>query len=352
MKNKKLNYTLINLAALMLVLYVGLSNIGLWSQIFIKIFNIMLPFIIAFGASYALYPLSKKLERRKINKTLANIIIILVLVIIVVGLLVLVVPLLYDQIKIFIKSFTNFVNNLDNSYNINLGSFEIKITDFLEDTLKTISGPISNTTIDVLSTSVGFLSSFIVGFVAFVYFLLDMDNIRKRIKEISLSINKRIFNYLRLLDDELGNYLKGLLLFMIIQLFEYSILFFIVGHPNWLLLGIVASITTVIPYFGGLITNIIAILLASTISLPLTILTVIICLIFPQLDGYVISPKIYGKTNNINPLITIMVVSVGGTLAGVLGIIIALPVYLLIRTTYHFFKKDINKGVSLVKDYM
>ena len=72
-------------------------------------------------------------------------------------------------------------------------------------------------------------------------------------------------------------------------------------------------------------------------------------MIFPQLDGYVISPKVYGKTNNINPLITIMVVSIGGTLFGFVGIVIALPCYLLLRTTYHFFKGDLKKGISKVK---
>jgi len=88
---------------------------------------------------------------------------------------------------------------------------------------------------------------------------------------------------------------------MIIQLFEYSLLFFIVGHPNWLILGILACLTTIIPYFGGVLTNIIAILTATVISTPLTIATIVICLIFPQLDGYVISPHVYGKTNDINP---------------------------------------------------
>ena len=67
------------------------------------------------------------------------------------------------------------------------------------------------------------------------------------------------------------------------------------------------------------------------------------------LIGYVISPKVYGKTNKVNPLITIMAVSVGGTLAGIKGIIIALPCFLLIRTTYHFFQKDLKKGMNIVK---
>ena len=137
---------------------------------------------------------------------------------------------------------------------------------------------------------------------------------------------------------------------MVIEFFEYSILFKIVNHPNWLILGILACVMTVIPYFGGLITNVIALALAS-VTTPYTFFgTLIICAIFPQIDGYFTSPKVYGKTNNINPLITIMAVSVGGTIAGSIGIIAALPVYLVIRTTYNYFKSDLKETVKNLKE--
>ena len=168
-----------------------------------------------------------------------------------------------------------------------------------------------------------------------------MDKIRIRAKTILKRINPRAFDYVKCVDNELGNYLQGLVIFMVIQLFEYSFLFGIVGHPNWLLLGILASLTTVIPYFGGLATNIIAVILASVVSPKLFIATMIICLVFPNIDGYIISPKVYGKTNNINPIWSIFSVFVGGALLGVLGIVIALPTYIVLNCTYKFFKKDI-----------
>ena len=136
---------------------------------------------------------------------------------------------------------------------------------------------------------------------------------------------------------------------IVVQLVEYSLLFGIIGHPNWFLLGVLAAVTTVIPYFGGLFTNIIAVILASVRSFPLFIATLVVCLIFPNVDGYVISPRIYGRTSDVNPLIVIMVVSIGGTVANIVGIIAALPVYLLIRTTYNYFKKDLKKGMVIVK---
>ena len=109
-------------------------------------------------------------------------------------------------------------------------------------------------------------------------------------------------------------------------------------------------LTFILALLFSLITNLLAIVTASLISTKLVIATIIICLIFPQLDGYYISPKVYGKTNDVNPLITIMVVSIGGTLAGVVGIAAALPCYLLLRTTYQFFKGDLKKGMKKIKN--
>ena len=350
MSKDKINYKLINITALMLLLYIGLSNINLWIGIISKILSLINPFIVGFAVAYALTPLVEYLEKKKVRRWLAVTAVVVGLVLIVVGLLVLTLPMIYDQASLFAKFILEIVENVGVKYNLNLGNFEIEIADYLNQFVKDLGNIASSTTLGLLSKSVDFLSKFIVGFVGFIYFLIDMDKIKLSLKEILLSINKKTYNYVKCLDEEIGNYLKGLGIFMIIQLFEYSILFFLVGHPNWLILGILASLTTVIPYFGGLMTNILAIITASLISPKLVILTIIICLIFPQLDGYLISPKVYGKTNNVNPLITIMVVSIGGTLLGVIGIIIALPIYLLLRTTYIFFKNDLKKSMKIVTE--
>lgn len=350
MFNNKINYGIVNLAALMLLLYIGVTNIGLWIDILGKCISVLAPFIIAFAFAYAFTPLVRWLDKKGLNKGIAITIVVIGLVVIVVGIFALTLPLLYDQLKLLAKTVVEVMKNFDNKYNINLGTYEIEITDYLNDILKNIGSVAGASTVDIVNKSLGFIGKFIVGFVGFIYFLIYMESIRNTLKAILKASNKRAFNYIRLMDTEITNYLKGLETFMVIQLIEYSLLFLIVGHPNWLILGILACITTIVPYFGGLITNIIAIILASVISSKLFILTIIICLIFPQLDGYIISPKVYGRTNNVNPLITIMAVSIGGTLAGPAGIIIALPCYLLLRTTFNFFKMDLKKGMVKVKE--
>ena len=351
MFQKKLNYVIINLAALMILLYIGLSNLGLWWGILVKCASLLAPFLVAFAFAYAFTPLVNYLDKR-LPKEMAIIIVVVGLILIVGGLLYFTLPMLYEQLSLLIKTLMQVFRTFDDKFHLNIGSFELQITDFLNDTLKEIGSVTSTTTVGIVGKSVGFLGKFIVGFVGFIYFLVDMGKIRSTLTTLLYTKHRRIYDFIKCMDDEISNYLKGLEIFMVIQLFEYSILFLLIGHPNWLILGILACLTTIIPYFGGLITNIIAIILASVVSFKLLIATIIICLVFPQVDGYIISPKVYGKTNNVNPLITIMAVSVGGTVAGFIGIVLALPCYLLIRTTYHFFQNDLKKGMDIVKETM
>ena len=349
MFSNKLNYKLINLTALMLLLYIGFSNVEVWINVLSKASSILLPFIIAFACAYALEPVIIFLKKKGLKEWMAVTIVVVTFVLVLIGLLIATLPLIYDQLMLLSKNIAQITKDITSEYNINLAGFDIKIADYIDDMTKSIGSVLSSGAISVLNSSFSFMGKFIVGFIAWIYFLADMDNIREKLRDVTKSISDKFFNYIKCLDIEIGNYVKGLAIFMVIQFVEYSFLFWLVGHPNWLLLGILACFTTVIPYFGGLITNIVGIITASVVSTPLLIGTIIICIVFPQLDGYVISPRIYGKTNNINPLITIIAVSVGGSLGGILGIIIALPVYLLVRATYHFYHHDFAKSVKSIK---
>ena len=349
MSEKKLNYRLINLLALISLIYViCLTGTFCWG-ILQKIITIIFPFIVGFAAAYAFTPLVRWLEKKGLKKGISITIIVVGLIFLVLLLLVITIPLLYDQLSLLAKMVVKVVQNFDTKFNINLGSYELTITDYLNGIIKELGSVASSTGVDMANKFIGLAGNAIIGFVAFIYFLIDMDKIRTIIRDWILSISNRLFEYIRLMDTEITNYLKGLEIFMLIELIEYSLIYLIIGHPNWLIIGILACITTVIPYFGGLITNLIALILASVVSPQLLILTIIVCLIFPQLDGYFTSPRFYGKTNNINPLITILVVSIGGSLAGVVGIIAALPIYLLLRTTYHFFMPYIQERINLNK---
>ena len=349
MYKNRINYKLLNLLILMGLLYIIVTNIGTWYNILGSIFSICFPFILAFAIAYALNPIVRKLVSKGLSRSLAVTIVVILVTAIIIALLVATLPLLYNQLITFANSFGQVIEDIGDKFNINLSSIEDVGGGYLDSLIASIGNVVKDGTIDIVGKTASILGKIIITFVVSIYFLAYMDKIRNVVGEFLKKTKYKLYRYVRAVDYELSNYLKGLVLFMIIQFFEYSLVFFIVGHPNWFLFGILASLTTVIPYFGGLITNLLALLTASVISPNLFIATVIICLIFPQLDGYVISPRVYGKTNNINPLVTIMMVSIGGTVFGVLGIVIALPIYIVISSSYRFFKNDIKKGVKKVK---
>ena len=349
MYKNRINYKLLNLLILMGLLYIIVTNIGTWYNILGSIFSVCFPFILAFGIAYALNPVVRKLVSKGLSRPVAVTIVVILVTAIIIALLVITLPLLYNQLITFANSFGKVIEDIGDKFNINLSSLEDIGGGYLDSLIASIGNVVKDGTIDIVGKTASVIGKVIITFVVAIYFLAYMDKIRSVVGEFLKKTKYKFYRYVRAVDYELSNYLKGLLLFMIIQFFEYSLVFFIVGHPNWLLFGVLASLTTVIPYFGGLITNLLALLTASVISPSLFVATVVICLIFPQLDGYVISPRVYGKTNNINPLVTIMMVSIGGTVFGVLGIIIALPIYIVISSSYRFFKNDIKKGVKKVK---
>ena len=344
MFKKKIDYRLINLLVLMGIIYLVIATSGCWSGIILKIVNIILPFFFAFVLAYILNPFVKKIENKGVRRSLALAAVIIFFFLIIIGLLWFTLPAIYDQLVSFSKTITKAISNISGNLDLDLGDYQETITDTLNQLIKNMGSYISTGTIDILGKSVNFLTNLIIVLIVGMYFLIDMDKIRGFIKKY-LRPHKKAFNYVKALDDQMGNYLHGLAIFMLVQLVEYSLLFKIVGHPSWLLLGVLACVTTIIPYFGGLITNIIAVVTASVISTKLFIATLIITIVFPNVDGYIISPHIYGKTNNINPILVIFTAGVCSSLFGLLGIAMGLPLYLIIRTTWDYFNEDI-------KDYL
>ena len=337
----KINYKLLNILIIVAIVCLLYSISGLWLGIVKNIFDIIAPFVLAFALAYVIYPLVKKLMDAGSPKWLA----ILTVCILGVGsllvIILLTVPLLYEQVLLFISNISVFLSDLSSKYEINFGSLQSSLTDFSTNIISSIGSSISNGAISVVNASVGVITTGIVVICSAVYFLIDMGKIRDSIKKYFYNKNRRIAGYLKKLDEELTKYIGGMGLNILIQTIEYTVAFLIIGHPNYLILGILSGISAIIPWFGGFLVAVISLLVSSVISTKMFILTVIICIICPTLDGNVIGPKVYGKTNSLHPLMVIFAVSAGGIIAGFWGIVLSLPVAIVIKTTYNFYKKDI-----------
>ena len=347
---KKVNYRGINILITLLIIYILYLLRDLWSGVFFKLLAVLKPFIIAFAIAYALFPFERWLESKKIPKAIAVSIIVLILVLFLVVIIYSLIPIFTEQLVTFFSSLITFVSDIGNKFDINIDPIKSSLIDAFNKLSKDIGKYISDGAINVVNASINFVSNFIIVFVSFIYFLLDMQRIRDNVSLFFRKKGKKTFNIAAKVDHETTQYFKGLFLTVIIQFFEYSLLYKLIGHPNFLLIGILSAVATLIPYFGGFVVNVIAIMIASVVSPKLLILTLIIAIIFPNIDGYIINPKIYGKTNNISPLLTIFAVFAGGVLYGFVGILIALPITIILKTLYSYYKDDIKEKIGDIKD--
>lgn len=346
----KINYKLVNLALISLIIFFLYRTGHLWIGVTSKFFKIMMPFIVAFVIAYALYPFLKYLESKKLPKGLAIFLIIAIFIGLLAFIIFLVVPLLYNQTINLFNSSISYVKELSKEYNYDLGPLQDALTTGLNDVVMGVGKYISNGAINIINASMSLLTKVFLTLTAAIYFLIDMDKIRLETKKYLKRNNKRTFKYVKTLDNEMKNYLSGFVKIMFISLFEYSIIYTIIGHPNAILLGFLAMVTQLIPYFGGMITNVIAAITAIVVSPALFIRTVITFCILSVIDGNIIGPLVYGKTNNVKPVVVIMSITAGGILFGITGIVASFPIAILLIATFKFYKEDISDAIEDMKD--
>lgn len=349
MLKNKIDFKLLNLALVTLIVFLMYRTGNLWRGVFNTIIKIVAPFFVAFVVAYALYPILKFLQKKKIPKGIGIFLILGILLGTVAVLAVMVGPLLFNQVSSLFNSIIAFCKEITTNYNIDLGGIQDSLSGVFNEIIKKLGKYVSDGAINAIGISINYVSFFFIAFAAAIYILSDMERIRANVKQYLLRVSKRSYLYVRRLDNEMQNYLGGFLKIVIISFFEYGITFYIIGHPNAILLGILAALGNLIPYFGGIITNIIAAITAFVINPSLFIRTVIAFFVLSNVDGYLINPLVYGKSNELHPLVTIFAVFAGGILWGMAGIILALPLSIILITTYKFFGQDISEKFIDIK---
>lgn len=350
MLKDKVNYKLVNVAIIALIIFLIYRTGNLWIGVFNKALQIITPFFMAFVVAYALHPFLKFLTNHKLPKGLSIFLIVALVIGIVAFISVLVVPLLFSQLSSLFNGIIAFIKQISLDSNVDLGPIQNSLSTSFNDIILSLGKYVSDGAVNVIGVSLGYISIAVIAFSASIYFLSDMDVIRKYIKEYLQKKSKKIFKYISLLDIQMKLYLTGFIRIMIITVIEYTIAYTIIGHPNAILLGFLAMIANLIPYFGGMITNVVAAITAFVISPALFFKTVITFVILSAVDGYLINPLVYGKTNEVHPLVVILSVFAGGILFGIAGIVISLPLAIIIITTFKYFKEDISEKIDDMKD--
>lgn len=146
---------------------------------------------------------------------------------------------------------------------------------------------------------------------------------------------------LELWDDlslALSRYLGGLALILIIQGAVSAAALFLIGVPYSVALGAWVSITAVIPYLGAWLGAIPALFVAFSVS-PMTLaLTAIVFFAIQQLEGNVLTPRIQGQTIRVPSVVVFLAVIAGGALAGIFGVLFAVPALAVLRVFFDFLR--------------
>ncbi|MBE6139769.1 MAG: AI-2E family transporter [Firmicutes bacterium] len=351
MFKNKVNFKLVNIAIVVLIVFLLYQTGHLWMGITDKILQICLPFLFAFAMAYAVQPFLQKMIDKKIPKWLGIIIIIFVILSLASLVIYLITTVMISQMTSLFNNIIQFINSLgQTSFDFNLVGLETSLTDTFRTILTNLGTYVSDGAINIIDSSLGVISTIFIVFAAFIYFLIDMDKIREEIKFFFSKKSKKTFNYVRTLDHQMKNYLNGMVQVIIITLVEYTLVYTIIGHPNAILLGFLAAVANLIPYFGGIAVNIIAAITAVVVSPGLLFRTIIAFAILSAIDSYVINPTVYGKTNSIHPLVTIMALFAGGILFGILGVFISFPLAIIVVTTHKYYKEDITRNIKKVRN--
>jgi predicted PurR-regulated permease PerM len=136
----------------------------------------------------------------------------------------------------------------------------------------------------------------------------------------------------------LSRYLNGLALDLAIQGAISAVALYLIGVPYALVLGAFVSLTALIPYIGAWLGAIPAVIVAFTVSPTAVILTVIVFVVIQQLEGNFLMPKIQGQSLNVHPVLVFLAVIIGGGLAGLVGVLLAVPTLAVLRVLFDFFR--------------
>ena len=184
------------------------------------------------------------------------------------------------------------------------------------------------------SSARGAFSAFTTGVIILflTFFLLNSGGLMK--KALIQIVPNRFFEpalvLIQALDQQLGDYLRSRLIQTIILSIIAAIGYWILGLRFALLIGIIAGLANLIPYIGpfiGAIPAIIVVFLGSQFGLGWSLLAVIILtLVIQIIDNAIITPLIIGKSVELGPVTTIVVVLLGEQLLGLIGLLMAVPI--------------------------
>ena len=300
--------------------------------------SIITPIIVAYVFYYMLNPLVNFFEK-KMSRFIASLLAIFVGIITILIVIVGVVPIIVEQTQNLITALPRYIEVVkgyleeysDNAYvqvvveyvnnNLNVSKISEKLVSIATSIAQGVVSSISSTA-SVLVT---------MPFVLF-FLLKDASHFNKFV--ISLlpkKLEKPVAETIDEIDDKVGSYIQGQMLVSLCIGVMLFIGYNIIGLHYAFSLATIAAFLSIVPYLGPVIAITPAMLVAASTSWVMVVKMLVVWGIVQFLEGNIISPNIMGRSMNMHPLTVIFVILIGVNIAGVVGAIIGIPVYSILK---------------------
>ncbi|HEU4321037.1 MAG TPA: AI-2E family transporter [Acidimicrobiia bacterium] len=313
---------------------------------------------IAFGAGivFLLDPLVHMFERLRIPRLVGSIIGLLVLVAVIVAVGALVWPTVQQQGTELVQQLPDLYVSVDdwarqfadNVLGVNIDDFlsQQAIEEWLRD-------PANQETVQNLLFEFGAGAGIILRGVAetiavialapvlAVYILMDLTRFQSHSLELTPPRYRAEVAYVGgEVGTAMGSFVRGQLLVALMVGVASSIGMWAIGLPFWLLIGIIAGFLNLIPFLGPVVGGALAALVALLNGdVWQAVWAVVIMIVIQQIDNHVITPMIQRARVNLSPLVIVLALIIGGSLAGLLGVLVAIPVTAAVRiVTGHLWR--------------
>lgn len=360
--NKKYFTIAVYTIIVVLIASIIIRSIFMWDKTWDTIhwvFNVLFPFLLGAFLALILAPLVKAFEESffakicKIKSKKANrILSILICYLLLFGLIGFAINVVIPQVWKSIIELTNlipqwyttiltWIMDTENAFpGIDFEFVNQEITKFGETLLSSeqIQKMASNILPVLLTTSislVGAIVDFFIALIVSLYILIDMDGLMHNIHHLLRAffeekICQKILEVSKDCADIFNRYVTGKMIDSLVIGVLCFFLMNILRLPYSIIISLVVGITNMIPYFGPYVGCIPGALILLMISPVKTLIYLVMILVLQQFDGLILGPKILGDSTGLRPFWIIFAVSVGGSVGGVLGMFLGVPVVAII----------------------
>lgn len=312
---------------------------AIFDPLFIIAQTIFVPLLLGGVLFYLSRPLLRLMEKKKFPRWSSVLIIILLIILVFYLLYAMVGPMVSKQVNSLVDNAPAIIEDVED-YGMYWFNQRDRLPDSIEEQLSGLQGKFGEWAGNVGSWILAFLGSFLSGVFTLVlvpffliYLLLDHNKFAPFVSKFFKGERKTwIRKTLSDIDATLQAYIQGQLFVSFLVGIMLLIGYLIIGLDYALLLALIGMATNVIPFLGPYIAVIPAIIIALVQDPIMAVYVMIIMLIAQQIESNLITPNVMGNALDVHPLTVITLILAAGNIAGLWGIILAIPVYGVIKT--------------------